>query len=53
MATKGLAFRKHKMRLYAGWNDRRLYSYDVSTLAMVFNNINDNDGWNFGAWLFE
>jgi hypothetical protein len=53
MATKGLAFRKHKMQLYAGWNDRLLYSYDVSTLAIVFTNFSGNAGWELNRWLFE
>lgn len=41
------------MGLYAGWNDRDRWSYDIHTLADVFTNYSGNAGWALDRWLFE
>ena len=52
MATKGLAFKKQRMELYEGWNDKDKWNYDIFTLSNVFT-LGGLGDWTLKKWLFE
>ena len=40
------------MELYAGWNDRSRWNYDIHTLVEVFT-LGGVGEWELKKWLFE
>ena len=52
MATNELAFNLSQMELYAGWNDRSRWNYDIHTLSDVFT-LGGLGDWTLDRWLFE
>jgi hypothetical protein len=43
---------KFDFKLYAGWNDRSRWNYDIYTLVEVFT-LNKLTDWKLEKWLFE
>jgi hypothetical protein len=52
MEINELDFNISQMELYAGWNDRSRWSYDILTLSNVFT-LDGLGDWTLERWLFE